>query len=830
MSARLKRLVPTVIRRRYALKFVLVMLLVGVAVGVTGYVATGQLADRMEQVAQDDQETLVEQEAQNVRNWDDRNRLIATSIATNVENGDASTALSDAENDHVGIQAHVLDLEDGVVENSSNGNYIDREVESIDDSWTTLFDGTVSANDLYSGAVFLGVYETDVPAYDSGDETPVAAYAAEVDGDRIAVFEANLELDADTLVDREGQLSYLVLAAGNESVVMMDPRGESFIEPYETVTRWTQVGETDVRSVGAPSGSLADSVNAYSSGGYGDDRYLAATTRVSSELPWHVVVHTPESQAYGIAQNVQTYGVYASLAGLLLVALVGGVVGRNTALSIDRLTAKAERMEDGDLEVEFETDRVDNIGRLYGGFGNMRDALAGQIEEAEGAKREAEESSEAAERARKAAEESQTNAERERERAQQMNDRLERTADEYAAVMREAAEGDLTVRTDPDSDDDAMAAIGHEFDAMLAELESTVADLIVFAKTVETASREVTHSSEEVEAAAGRVSESVQEISDGADRQNDHLHSATATLSNLSSATEEIAASSTEVVDLAERTAETSDEGRETAERALAGMERIETESERATTEIRRLEEEVERVDDLIDSIGSIADQTNMLALNATIEATRAGGENSGAGFEAVAAEIKELSQEAKSAAEEIETRLESIRDKTARSTEVVELTSDEISAQVDAVRETATALAEISERAQETTAGVQDISAATDQQAASTQNVAGTIDETAAISDDVAAEARSVAAAAEEQSASSTETASSASALAEQASTLSAALERFETNVGPNSIAGAESDTESDAVLSDTESDPILSDTGIDTRSADSERELESE
>ncbi len=75
----------------------------------------------------------------------------------------------------------------------------------------------------------------------------------------------------------------------------------------------------------------------------------------------------------------------ATLVGVVLVGVLGAAIGRTTAASIDRLTEKAARMEEGDLDVDLESSRIDNIGRLYDGFDAMRTELKATIAEAEDA-------------------------------------------------------------------------------------------------------------------------------------------------------------------------------------------------------------------------------------------------------------------------------------------------------------------------------------------------------------------------------------------------------------------------------------------------------------
>jgi methyl-accepting chemotaxis protein len=358
------------------------------------------------------------------------------------------------------------------------------------------------------------------------------------------------------------------------------PRGDEFVN-----ARSESVGFSNAVVVQSAS-SLLTNADGY---GLAGDEYLAAYSPVEG-TDWVVVVHEPTNTAFGFVQQVSQYGLLVTGGIVLLIGLVGVVLGRNTTRSVNALRKKAQRMEDGDLQVDFDTHRIDAIGQLYVGFASMRDALRDQIQEAQEAR-------EAAEQAR--------------EEAEQMNRHLERKADEYSEVMRACAAGDLTARMDAESESDAMVEIATEFNEMVAEIEATTAEVKAFASGVATASEQVTASSEEVRSASEQVTEPIQEITDGAERQNQSLQSVSGEMEQLSTTTEEIAASSNEVADLAERTADTGRQGRAAAEAAIDGMAELESESESAVAAIEALEDEMSEIDELIEFIGDIAKETN---------------------------------------------------------------------------------------------------------------------------------------------------------------------------------------------------------------------------
>ena len=765
-----RRLVPAVIRRRYAVKFGIALLVLGVSVGLIGVVATGGITAEVEDRTVEDHASFTTQEAQTLEMWNEQNEHTIETIAwsDSVQGDDVENVSNrfDTWKEHLDadiFRMDYVDIENEIVLTSTFSSLRSQDGQPVPIEEAGL---ESEAFDEASDAV-PWVSKPYLTEDELGQQSAVVTYVLEVPRNdaRAVVLTSDLEAFVTNFQDTD-RVTTLVLDGDDE--VMLDSIGygedyETMHEGYESpelldVPQTANDGSGAARIEGTPTGALA-------SGAYGFenvDDYLVGYAAVHG-TDWVVVTHEPTSDAYGFVTTVEQYGLLATVLGVLMIGVVGVVIGRNTAVSIDRLTEKAGRMEAGDLDVEFETQRIDNIGRLYTGFGSMRDALKRQIAEAQDARRQ---------------------AEAERERVQQLNNELEAAAQQYSSVMGQAATGNLTARMDPASTENAsMQTIAEEFNQMLGQIEVTVAEVSQFATEVATASEEVTASSEEVRSSSEQVTWSIQQISEGAERQNESLQQVNNEMGLLSTATEEIAASSNRVADIAERTVMTGRAGQEAATQAIQAMDKIESESEAAVSEIRHLEDQVEQIDELINAISAIADQTNMLALNANIEASRSVSGDEGGGFGVVANEVKELSEDVKVAADEAEERLSSIREQTATSAEEVEQTGEVVDVATTQVQQAVNALQEINSYARKTNDGVQEISAATEEQAASTQEVVAMVDEASIISEETTSEAENVAAAAEEQTTALTEVSRSAQDLATQAAGLSEALDNFDTD-----------------------------------------------
>lgn len=735
IQRRLREVLPEVVTERFAVKLGVALLVIMVVIaGVGGYTYLA-VQSELQQETEQQLKTNAETAAMVAGDWRAQRQqqinLLATSDTANEGTTDSVSQYligqkSELPDDAVAV--HYVDMDTSVVETSTNNEAIGMNLEEEGVPWAeseiNYYTGHVSSpfDSPRTGERTLA-FIAPIP------QKPSQAMIMFVDLDRAAnsLPELGIQEGAISLVDSDG------------TTVMSQGMDEG-----ETID--------STAAEQALNGNTGYSQMAFQ----GTDNAVGYAPVIGTE--WVVVVHAPASSVFAVQQQVSESLLILIGVALVGFLLVGLTIGRNTGRDLADLTQRAEALEAGELDTNFESARTDEVGQLYAAFGSMRDALRERIEEAE--RREAE-------------------AEQRKEKITKRSETLKANAAEFSDAMDAAADGQLTRRMRADADQEVMNEIAESFNEMMDDLEETIGQIVGFAGTVAESSEVASSGAAEIETAAEEVSGSIQEISEGVDRQDDALQDVSDEMSHLSGTIQEVASSATEVASASEEAVERGDSGQGAATEALEEMDRIEEVTRSTMAEVTTLDEKVTEIGEITELIDEIADQTNTLALNASIEAARAG--EAGDGFGVVANEIKGLAEQVADATDDIELLIEDIQASTEDAVAEMDKTTERVEEGSDTVEDALAALEEIVEQVQEANRGVQEISDATDKQADSVQDAVATVDEVASISDQTSEETRRVSAAAQQQAASVVQVGDNVQELAGQADQLQALLAQFE-------------------------------------------------
>ncbi|MFB6139083.1 MAG: HAMP domain-containing protein [Halosimplex sp.] len=499
-----RTITPDFVRERFALKFLIVLLVMGLSIGAIGFVGTQQFGDQTHDQIESEYTGLATQESNLVSQWIESNRL-----STRLASGDPAYAGQDGDEMSSALRTRKAEIMPSdvvsmhLVERATGGyEYVASD---------TVPPGTqVKGKRAWIGdRAFGDVDQVAVSSvYQTSSGSPVVGFASPVNGtaNRLLVVEvATTDLASEFQGQNRAEGGFTMVVNASDTILMDEKRAVPSLSDTadETLTRY---GDHEVVDEAlALTDRSADVISSRSNPSVMDEEYAVGYSPIivpGNPENWVAVVHAPTSVLFGDVRAVQRMGMLATGGAVVVMLLIGAVLGYNTSSAIDRLKGKAQEMEEGNLDVDIDTDRIDSIGQLYEGFAEMRDALREQIDEAERARKEAEVS---------------------RAEAMEMSNYLQEKAEEYSETMQACARGDLTQRMEPEGENEAMDQIAEDFNEMLTELEMTTGQLKTFASEVEESGRSVQQSAETVRDASEQVADSIQKISDDAYDQKERL-------------------------------------------------------------------------------------------------------------------------------------------------------------------------------------------------------------------------------------------------------------------------------------------------------------------
>ena len=279
---------------------------------------------------------------------------------------------------------------------------------------------------------------------------------------------------------------------------------------------------------------------------------------------------------------------------------------------------------------------------------------------------------------------------------------------EVSEALKQIADGDLTVRLVPQSQNDVL---GLSLEKMTDNLNDMFGEINV--------------SSAQVNAGSKQVSDGAQALAQGSTEQ-------AASIQELSSSITEIADKTKKNTDLAEKAAALANSIKESAEKGSGHMDAMMS----AVNEINDASGSISKVIKVIDDI---AFQTNILALNAAVEAARAG--QHGKGFAVVAEEVRSLAAKSAEAAKDTGGLIENTIEKANLGVRIAGETSESLSEIVSGINESTRLVEEIARSSEEQSMGIKQVNVGIDQVAQVVQQNSATAEESAAASEEMSAQ-----------------------------------------------------------------------------------------
>lgn len=221
-------------------------------------------------------------------------------------------------------------------------------------------------------------------------------------------------------------------------------------------------------------------------------------------------------------------------------------------------------------------------------------------------------------------------------------------------LMKEAAEGDFSIRAEVSSENE-VGQLANSFNVMADKIYGVLDRMMDSTKELLECSGKL----QDIETNVVTLSSALNEISDGTERQTADVNNVVERMGEMEDKFRELKSKSGNLLDEAEHTITSGEEGTIGISQLEVQNGYVEKNVDLSYEKIKTLESHSSRISDIVGTINSISEETGLLSLNASIEAARAG--EHGRGFAIVAESIGKLASESTAATANIERIIEEL-------------------------------------------------------------------------------------------------------------------------------------------------------------------------
>lgn len=423
--------------------------------------------------------------------------------------------------------------------------------------------------------------------------------------------------------------------------------------------------------------------------------------------------------------------LWTILTALVVSMLLGGIIvfiAMRITARLEEAVEAADRLAEGDLDVELKVTSNDEVGRLQKSMLKMLEYLretAAQADQIAAGDLTVKVVPRSPRDRFGIALKNMLDNVLSLVQSQDERDKLQGSIMKLLEEVADVAEGDLTGHAEVTSD--ATGAIADAFNFMIDELRTVV--------------RRVKDAATQVGTGAGDIRATTDKLAEGSAVQAHQIAITSNAVEEITASIREVSASAAESATVANNALASAHNGKQAVSNNIAAMTKIRGQVQETAKRIKKLGERSQEIDEIVGIIDELADRTSLLALNAALQAAAAG--EAGRGFATVAEEVERLADRSGAATQRIAQLTRTIQLETKDVLASMEDTIREVVDGSQLANEAGNALQEIEQVSNNLAGLIQNISQTARRQAIGSESIARSMNDISQITELVASESK---------------------------------------------------------------------------------------